>query len=292
MSFRRGVSLLLPLVALLTLGVARAEAPAPPPPPQEDELKRSCLDDHIEAQRQRKVGKLVRARELLLECMRPGCAALVRDDCTRWLSEVQASLATIRLSAVSTLGQPLVLTQAWLDDEPLPSPGAEPLPIDPGRHVLRAVTAQGEQASTVIEAKAGDRNIAVTLRVEPRVAALAPEKREGPIAPKRPASEGPKPLPPPPPEEPADPGAVARGWSYGIGAVGVAALGTFAVLGLLGHSKQGELEDGCAPHCTVDQVRSMDRLYAGADVALSISLTALASATVLFFTAPDAPDER
>jgi hypothetical protein len=296
------------LVALLLAAEARAEAPQAG---ASMERKRQCVSNHVEAQRQLKTGALLKARGLLLECLRSGCGDVLREDCIRLLSEVQEGLATIRVNAIDELGLPAVLEQVWLDGAQLPLSPGEPITLDPGRHELKGKSQQGEWTTLVIDVLAGAREEPVVLRLEAGPSAPGASGAQRPIVSNEPAPLGraPKgqspatlrprtdpsptavvPLSAATPAEPVDPGATARGWAYGIGALGLTSLGAFAVLGGLGLSTQSDLEDNCAPHCTTDDVRGMDRLYSAADLCLAISVTALASAAVLFFTAPDPPE--
>ena len=65
----------------------------------------------------------------------------------------------------------------------------------------------------------------------------------------------------------------------GVGALGVAG---FTVFGLLGHSRQGELERTCAPNCQSGQIDGVRTQYLLADTCLGVGLVSLGLATYLF----------
>lgn len=293
------------LAVVATVG-ARAQTP---PAPADADPKKACLASHVEAQRSQRAGSLLRARHQLLECMRAECAELVRQDCIRLLAEVQASLAIIRFEAVGPSGEPTELARAWLDGVELALRTGEPTTLDPGRHEVRGESTQGWQATMVVDVAPGARDEPVVLRLEAPAETLVPAGaapsalRPSAASPSGAGTTGPERTPPgaaatagpkradpaasPTFVEPYDPGATARGWAYGIGALGVTALGAFAVLGGLGLSVQNHLEENCAPHCSVEEVREMDRLYAAADICLATGLTAFVSAVVIYLTAAE-----
>jgi hypothetical protein len=73
-----------------------------------------------------------------------------------------------------------------------------------------------------------------------------------------------------------------------FGAIGVAALGSFATFGVLGYEKHASLKGSCAPRCTSDQTSPVRVEYAIGDVSLGVSLVSFGIASWLFFTRPEA----
>jgi hypothetical protein len=86
--------------------------------------------------------------------------------------------------------------------------------------------------------------------------------------------------PPPPPPKPFRIPVL----SYALGGVGLGALGNFVFWGLLGKSKQGDLEDTCAPRCSQEDADTMRRHYLFADLSLGIAALSLGAAVVIAVT--------
>src|SRR5690349_1521084 len=59
-----------------------------------DEADR-CIAAHHDAQSARRDGALRRARTALVACSEQRCPSLVRDDCARWLTDVERRLPTL-----------------------------------------------------------------------------------------------------------------------------------------------------------------------------------------------------
>ncbi|MGC4067689.1 MAG: hypothetical protein QM784_24175 [Polyangiaceae bacterium] len=70
----------------------------------------------------------------------------------------------------------------------------------------------------------------------------------------------------------------------GVGVLGVAGFATF---GLLGKSKQSDLEKSCSPDCTDHDLSSMKQKYLIGDIALGVGAASLITAGVLYLTRPE-----
>ena len=102
--------------------------------------KVACVTAAESAQQQRSEGKLRDARLSLHLCARDVCPALVRNDCTQWLTEIEASLPTIVLRATGARGQDITDIKVSLDGQALVEKvDGLPIEVDPGPHVLTAV---------------------------------------------------------------------------------------------------------------------------------------------------------
>lgn len=185
------------------------------------------------------------------------------------------------------------------DGRPLPVEALdEPLPVDPGAHEILA-EAPGHlplrQAVTVTEGQALDVDLALTPRAEP---VSSPPPSASPASPatsralavkafttRLEATEGRRPSP------------VQRVAGVGVGALGVAALGTAGVLGLLTRGKVDDAAPYCRPDFSschdpqglslLDQARDMQT---AAFVLLGAGVAASGAGVALFLTAPRAAD--
>src|SRR5687767_14116999 len=77
--------------------------------------KIACVQAADAAQEHRTAGRLKDARTSLHVCARATCPALVRSDCTQWLSEVEASMPTIVIRAVGARSEDIADVQVDLD---------------------------------------------------------------------------------------------------------------------------------------------------------------------------------
>src|SRR5690242_16132948 len=89
----------LPRTAAGVVGLVAVVAPASARPnePSVDE----CLHASDEGQSLRAQRRFAAARASLLVCAQDACPPIVRANCGRWLSEVEASLPTVVLAARS-----------------------------------------------------------------------------------------------------------------------------------------------------------------------------------------------
>jgi hypothetical protein len=96
-----------------------------------------CVDSNARAQHLRSDGKLSEARQELRKCADPSCPALVRNDCTRRLDDVENALPTIAFEVKDPSGADLTAVKVTVDDGPLVDTlDGTALPVDPGLHVF------------------------------------------------------------------------------------------------------------------------------------------------------------
>jgi hypothetical protein len=259
----------LALLALLTVAcpaVSRADPPG----------KDQCFDAYEQAQRSRKAYKLRAAHEQLLTCAADTCPAFVRQDCSKWLAEVETSTPTIVVLAKHADGSAIDGAKATLDGAPLAgSLDGRAVPVDPGPHDLRC-EANGMVVQKHIVVAEGQKNQPFYVAMD-----APPSASTSQAASPAPAAS------PPPAEQPAPGGSPSRKiptatWVLG----GVAAAGaiSFAVFGILGHDVQS-----CAPNCSQSQVDDLRRDYLIADVSWITGLVAAGAALYFFLTAPTSP---
>lgn len=265
------------LAACSVAAVWVALAPPAAAQPAEGAEKAACMDAYTEAQRLRKAGELLGARDKLRVCADPSCPKLVVDDCTTWLEEVSGAVPTVVIAVRDGKGDDVVDAEVLVDGKPRASADAgTPLELDPGPHTI-TVRGNGLTVDKKIVARKGDED----RRIEVILGAAS--------------VEGPTPAPTGAPDEPSsDAFLIAGGVLAGLGAVG---LGVFAGLGAVGASEAGELNDGCAltDSCTEEEIDAVRGKLVGADVALAAGATLLAvglTLIVIDLTGDESPSEE
>ncbi|HEY6464087.1 MAG TPA: hypothetical protein VIY73_28155 [Polyangiaceae bacterium] len=250
---RSRVAASLLLAALLTAPFAHAD-----PPSKVD----ACVSAAEAAQHQRKAAHLRDARASLVACAQSECPRVVRDDCSRWLAEVDEALPTVVMRARDSLGHDLTAVRVSLDGAPLVERlDGKAVAIDPGEHTLRFESPDHvgvEQRIVVVEGQ-HERLVDV---VFPAAGAIAVP----------PASA-------PPPERTTH-RPVA---SYVVGGFGVLSLGAFATFDALAWSSLHRLQGTCGTQCAPDQTDAGRRDVVVAATALGVGVVALGVAAWMFF---------
>jgi hypothetical protein len=278
------------LVALLA-----AAAPA-----TADVLKAECIQANTTAQDARRDGKFSAAREQLRKCADPACPAMVRDDCTRRLDELEKAQPTIAFEVKDAAGADVTAISVTVDGKPLADTlEGKPLPVDSGKHVFAfraAGRAPFERTFVLTEGEKGRRE---------RIVLEAQSSPAVPTAPAPPPSAAPSPSSEPTASSSAaasgeSPTAAAPGQGMstqqflglGVGGVGIVGLGLGGVFAVLSESAWNQAKTDCGGNtsqCTNVQSGQSDRSSALTEATVStVGFIAggalLATGTVLFFT--------
>ncbi|RLB66087.1 MAG: hypothetical protein DRI90_00330 [Deltaproteobacteria bacterium] len=239
----------------LMLGATLAPATAASAPSE----TQACLTAYSESQLLRKDGQLQAARHELLICSQDHCPAVVKTDCLPWLSEVDQALPSIVVVAKDTAGRDTVAVRTIIDGKVVAeSLDGRPLVLDPGRHQIRFEHGAAPPIEQTIVTQEGVKNRRVDVSFAPDPPATVP------LAPTA-----------VPPDHPPERGEPIVG--YVLGGVGVLALGSFALFGLLGKAEADEYEETCAPTKTCDETEvdgTRTKLLV-ADVSLVLGIAAL-----------------
>ncbi|WP_437960195.1 hypothetical protein WME76_11525 [Sorangium sp. So ce119] len=241
--------------------------------------KAQCAAAAEEAQALRDASKLGLAREKLLTCAQQGCPAVVRDDCARWLGEVDARRPSLVFGARDPRGGDLTDVRVSAGGRPLVERlDGSAVSVDPGKLDLRFESAGLPPVERTIVVLEGQKSRLVEV-----VMGSAPP----------PAGPGAVPPPGAAPRlagaAPGDSGVSVAPWiSLGVGAAGLAA---FGVLQGLAQAEYADLEDGCGrtSSCTEDEVAPTRTKFAVSGVMLGVGGAALALAAVLWLV--DVPAE-
>ncbi len=227
-----------------------------------------CASAAESAQPKRKAGQLTSAREDLVTCSRSVCPAAVREDCRKWLDDVDKALGSIIIRAVDESGKDLIDVEVTLDDKPLTKKlDGRPISLDPGVHTI-TYAAEGRapvSEQLVIRETEKDRLVNVTLRS----AAKLDEK---------PAT------PPPKPPEPVSP------LAYVAGGVAVAAIGVGAALWIVGSGERSDMQDSCAKtsSCREDDIDAAKTKLVVGDVLMVVGAVAAAAGVYLVLSRSNA----
>jgi len=223
----------------------------------------TCLDTYAESQRLRKAGKLEAARRSLLVCSQAACPNVVKTDCVPWLAQVEKALPSIVVVAQDERGRDTLAVKVTIDGKVVAETlDGRPLVLDPGAHRVRFEHGSAPPIEQTIVAQQGVKN----RRIDVSFAPDAPP----PVAPTASAA-------PPGDQPPSSPDRGAPIVGYVIGGVGVLALGSFAVFGLMGKAEADEYDETCAPTKTCDE-NDVDRTKTKlliADVSLLVGVAAL-----------------
>ena len=259
------------LAAMLACGATLlVPMPAPAAEPDKPADKVRCADAYKNAQVQRKNGALKRARESLLVCVSDRCPSVMQPDCTRWLTEVEAALPSVSFAAKGVDGADVTAVQVSIDGQLVTDTlDGKAIPLDPGSHALRFEYADEPPIEQNIIMREGEKARVVTV-------SWAKARTEDP-APS--ASDAPR----------ASGGAPASAWI--TGALGLAGLATFGVLGAHGMQRRSELEKECFGSCSQQQVDSIKLEMTAADIALGVGVVSLGVSAVLFLTSGGSSSE-
>jgi hypothetical protein len=229
----------------------------------------TCAQAYEKAQEERTAGRLSAAIEHLKSCIDSTCSKFIREDCLRWMNQAEIALPTVVFS-VRKDGKDLTNVEILCDGKLLVGTlDGKALPVDPGLHdfTFKLPGLASEERQLLI--REGERNRIINVDF-----GTFHESSSPPVPSPAPFSSV-KTVPPAPP---ARTGALAYGL-VGVGALGVAG---FTVFGLVGNSRQGELERTCAPNCQSGQIDGVRNQYLLADTCLGVGLVSLSLATYLF----------
>lgn len=261
MTTARWVSGALALSSMLAL-VATPATAAPPSKGAAPTAKTACLAAHEEAQALRTEKKLHAARDKFVACARVECPTVVRKECVDQLALVDKDAPTVSLEARDETGMDTTAVKVSMDGttlvERLTGSGVD---VEPGEHVFRFDRADGKSIEQRVLVVEGDKNRKVVADF-------------GTLVPK-----------PPPTSAPVQTSRRIPVISYVAGGVALVALGSFTFFALSGKGSEKDLASSCSPNCKDDELSSVKRDYAIADVSLVVGIVAAAVAVVLAWPA-------
>jgi hypothetical protein len=224
--------------------------------------REQCATSAEEAQQLRDDGKYRAAREKLTTCARNVCPATIRNDCLKWLSDLDRDAPTVVFGARDKDGNDVFDVKVSMDGVPIQEHlDGKPVLVDSGEHLVKFEGA-GVTKEQRILIRAGERTrpITVTLGTTPS----APPQTEPQASTSSKRSSLAVPLV--------------------IGGAGVVALGTFAVLAISGTNDVDHMRHTCRPTCAQSDVDSARHKILIGDVFLGVGVVAVGVATYMLLT--------
>lgn len=286
-SFVKPPAVVVPALVALALGLLVAgEARA--------DDKEVCVRTVEHAQNVRLDGKLREARDEFMSCARAVCPDAIRQDCTRWITEVDASLPSVVFEGVWADGRDVTGMTVSLDGKPLA--GAEAgraVALDPGEHTFRFDVAGAAPIETRNVIREGEKNRILRVTFTPGAPA-EPTVAPGPAPVTAAASSH---VPPPSglwqslrPDD-GRPHVAKRGpvplAAFVFGGVGLAGFGGFAYFSLTGTGRLDSMRSTCEHACNPSDVTSARNEILVGDI---LGYVGLAAAGVAFWLALTRPD--
>jgi hypothetical protein len=218
-----------------------------------------CIASYEKSQVLRKQGRFLEAQQELLACARMECPELARKDCTQWRREVEESTPSVVFLATDREGHEVLALRVLVDGvELLPRLDGKARPVDPGIHMFRYETAEGEPIEQQVVMHEGEKNRIVSITIPAPVPARPPEVRRS--------------SPP--------------GGAYVLAGIGAAGIASFALFGAFALHDRNHLRDSCAPHCDNADVSKVRTELVVANVSLGIGVAAAAAAGWMLFFVP------
>jgi hypothetical protein len=289
------------LVSIATMGNADEAHP---------KSRKSCAASFEKAQDLVRASHLRGARSALLACSRPVCGRVLARECTKELSQLEADIPSVVLSAKNDAGEQLVNVEVAMDGEPLTSQlDGRAVSVDPGVHQFFFKSADSAVDLVSVPIAQGERNRSVTVELR-KAAAKVVTPHVDPVAAEAASAAKPAPAPgaeaapvrrlslspemarlPSSTSEPPKAAPKSMVGAYTVGTVGLAGLAGFGILYAIARNDNSGLSS-CWPNCDQSRVDAVRKLYVAADVSLGVGVAALGVATWLYFDAKSTSDER
>ena len=223
-----------------------------------DDVGGICLASYNEAQRLRHDSDLLGARSNLRVCARTDCPAVVVEDCTTWLRQMEESIPSLILAAQDGRGTDVGDVRVRVDGRVLTEVlDGHPLEVNPGPHVFHYERAGSKPIEERLIVNQGERNRLVRIRFTD--ASLVTRARRGTLAENV--------LP-----SPSRPASTLSPLALGLGASAVVALGLGAYFEARGLSGRSALESSCFGHCNADAIASAKEKLVAGDVLVGVGL--------------------
>jgi hypothetical protein len=258
-------------VAISASAEAAAQSTEPAAQDPSDE-KAACIGAFDQAQVDRAASHYLASQKQLLMCARPVCGNGLMAECTQMYTELDRAIPSVVLTVHDDASNvDLTAVDVSVDGHPFTKVlDGKPIPIDPGEYEFVFSVPGREPVRRSLVVGTGDKY----RQVQVAFPASRPLVRSAPIASSSVAVDTP---------------ATARGvptMSYVLGGVGIAGIGTFVGLRIVGNNDFDSLKQRCAPSCTESDVSSVRQKFLLSNVALGVGVGATAGALVWYLLAP------
>jgi hypothetical protein len=253
------------------------------------------------AQQLRFKQKLRLAREQLIVCGHNSCPPVVTKDCTVWLEEVEAELASVVFRVRDTKNRDLPEAHVSVDSENLRDQlDGTAVWVDPGPHLFHFESEASGTSDTFQTLRKGERGRVIEVTVKPRQSELRDDASKAEQGVAAVITEAGAPDARPSESEGVDKNAdripielqltgpvpsrsMPGTGTYVAGGIGVLALSSFAYFELKASGDASDLRQTCAPHCAESDVDAVRSKLLAANVSLGIGLAAIGVAGLLWF---------
>jgi hypothetical protein len=248
--------------------------------------KEVCIAAATDGQRTRDDGRWLEAKEQFLTCAAATCPGLVRAECARWLSDLDAKIPSVVLGAKDASGVDLTAVRVLLDGKPYVNAlDGRPRQLDPGAHRLRFV-GEGDLAANVdVVIRAGESARVVVAVLEPESGISG--ARATTAAP--PASMSSASSSPPSTRDSSAPRSSYAAPMWILGGLAVTSAGAATALVVYAHDENDALSSSCSPRCTDARTSELRTSLAFANVAAVATLLSLGGLTYLIVKSATAP---
>ena len=206
--------------------------------------KEDCATAAEQAQRLRVEKKLRAARAQIITCAREVCPAVIRNDCVKWLRDVDTALPTIIIRARDPQDKDLIKVKVTVDGQPFAGAlDGTAQAVDTGAHTFRYEAEGMDPFEEQILISQGEKDRVLKVVLTPHAGKSVP--KDVPVV-----TNPVTPVTPRPAEDSSSKPSVLP-WVFG--GIGVAGLVTFGVLETVGQLAYGSLRSGCgatAQKCT------------------------------------------
>ncbi len=228
------------------------------------QTKAECLSSYTKSQDFRKHGQLIESRQQLLVCVRPKCPALLRNDCTRWLPEVEQLTPSLVLGAHDRSGNDLVDVNVTMDGHPLAQRlDGKPISVDPGVHALHFEAAGHAPVDRRVVVREGQKARSIVVAFDGTTGFTAAGQSSTPA------------------EDEAGQHSGIPASTLVFGGVAVVSLGAFGYFGGTGLSRWNKCHHG---GCTAADTSYVNGRWIGADVALGLAVASAGLATWFYLS--------
>jgi hypothetical protein len=242
-----------------------------------DPTMQECVAANEKAGPLQQSGKLREARSNLLRCSAGSCPSVVRDDCIKSATQVDAAVPTIVFEAKDAAGNDLIAVRVTMDGEELADKlTGTALDVDPGEHVF-VFEAGGQRIERHLVIHQAEKNrresVVLDAQTAPAGAASSAVAEAPPAAASGLGSQ--------------------KTIALGAGGLGVVGIALGSVLGLLANSKWEQAKTDCGSGCAQgspaqDEASSAHSMATLANVSFVVGAVALAAGAVLWVLAPRA----
>lgn len=205
--------------------------------------KEDCATAAEQAQRLRAEKKLRAARTQIILCARDVCPAVIRNDCAKWLRDVESALPTIIIRARDPQDKDLIKVRVTVDGQPFAGAlDGTAQAVDTGAHTFRYEADGMEPVEEQILISQGEKDRVLKVVLAPKgVKTTTPDAHPKDVTPVGTNPTNPTPVGTPPADTSPKPSVLP--WVFG--GIGAAGLVTFGVLETVGQLGYGSLKNGC-----------------------------------------------